>query len=603
MGKDQELLDAARNGNLAVVEKIVSQRSKRSGPLASLRRGPGANVQDNSGYTPLHHAALNGHRDVVSMLLLHEASTNIVDNKGSTPLHLAAWTGNTDIVRMILMQGLVPSNVNLANHDRETPLHSAAQYGHTEVVSLLLQHNADPIIRNNRDETPLDLAAQYGRLETVELLCRTHPELLGENAAVRTHSPLHLASRNGHRHVVQVLLRYGMGVNVHTDGGSALHEAALFGKVDVVRVLLDHGVNLDATDSRRRNVFDILDDLKTNISQEIAAIITTHQKFAGTEDYENANRSNAYHSIRRSRGHLDETSPTYYCRGSSSPNGHCYQMVPKPRLVEDHRLSGYISKLLLFHLALLHFFYSSYYVFRGCLDPYQIPPPPRSLDSSQEGDSDMSMTSSSYQTPPPPRDLEAYYNQQRISLPSDSDGNVLYQVPPPPRDGKRFSDPQDQKKGQWHQIGNYSYIPMAPIVNSGKGSLKAPQKPPRKNMSPHSPTKFQLAAPGGPYEFLCMATSGDCETGGYQYYNEDHSVAPGSEYVDMRMRHSYVPSYENHCPLYSNEYHDCVVEGCDNSISPRGSGSPYENVSMDSQGHVIYMRKKHILELWLRSAA
>lgn len=34
MGKDQELLEAARNGNVPVVEKILSQRAKRSGPLA-----------------------------------------------------------------------------------------------------------------------------------------------------------------------------------------------------------------------------------------------------------------------------------------------------------------------------------------------------------------------------------------------------------------------------------------------------------------------------------------------------------------------------------------------------------------------------------------
>ena len=34
MGKDQELLDAARSGNVTVVEKILGQRAKRSGPLA-----------------------------------------------------------------------------------------------------------------------------------------------------------------------------------------------------------------------------------------------------------------------------------------------------------------------------------------------------------------------------------------------------------------------------------------------------------------------------------------------------------------------------------------------------------------------------------------
>lgn len=36
MGKEQELLEAARHGNIAVVEKILLAKSKRSGPLARL---------------------------------------------------------------------------------------------------------------------------------------------------------------------------------------------------------------------------------------------------------------------------------------------------------------------------------------------------------------------------------------------------------------------------------------------------------------------------------------------------------------------------------------------------------------------------------------
>lgn len=34
MGKDQELLEAARCGNFAVVERILNQRARKSGPLA-----------------------------------------------------------------------------------------------------------------------------------------------------------------------------------------------------------------------------------------------------------------------------------------------------------------------------------------------------------------------------------------------------------------------------------------------------------------------------------------------------------------------------------------------------------------------------------------
>ncbi|XP_046394168.1 uncharacterized protein LOC124161944 isoform X2 [Ischnura elegans] len=279
MGKDHELLEAARNGNIPIVEKILSQRAKRSGPLASLRRGPGANVQDSSGYSALHHAALNGHREVVQLLLGHEASTNIADGKGSTPLHLAAWTGNEDIVRLLLCHGPSVPNVNLKTKDSETALHCAAQYGHTAVVAHLLEHSCDPTIRNSREETALDLAAQYGRLETVELLVRAHPELLhpfsrsNSSTGVFPHTPLHLASRNGHRAVVDVLLSAGMDVNARTAAGTALHEAALCGKTDCVRALLESGVDLSARDSGGHTVLDVLGQFPTHVTHDIMEII------------------------------------------------------------------------------------------------------------------------------------------------------------------------------------------------------------------------------------------------------------------------------------------------------------------------------------------
>uniref|UniRef100_A0A3P8SF05 Ankyrin repeat and sterile alpha motif domain containing 1B n=1 Tax=Amphiprion percula TaxID=161767 RepID=A0A3P8SF05_AMPPE len=280
MGKEQELLEAARTGNVALVEKLLSGKKGILGsgsgsiPLPSLLsmwKGLNVNCTDSSGYTPLHHASLNGHREVVLKLLQFEASTNVADSKGCFPLHLAAWRGDVDIVRILIHHGPSHCRVNQQNHERETALHCAAQYGHSDVVSVLLQELTDPTMRNSRQETPLDLAALYGRLQVVRMLVSAHPNLMTSHT--RLHTPLHLAARNGHHSTVQTLLEAGMDVNCVTENGSALHEAALFGKMDVVRLLLDSGIDTNLRDIQGRTALEILREHPAPKSQQITALI------------------------------------------------------------------------------------------------------------------------------------------------------------------------------------------------------------------------------------------------------------------------------------------------------------------------------------------
>ncbi|GCC32637.1 hypothetical protein chiPu_0011100 [Chiloscyllium punctatum] len=254
--------------------------------ISSIWRGPNVNCTDTSGYTALHHAALNGHKDVVLKLLQYEASTNVADNKGCFPLHLAAWKGDMDIVKILIHHGPSHSRVNEQNNENETALHCAAQYGHSDVVAVLLEELTDPTIRNNKFETPLDLAALYGRLQVVKMLINAHPNLM--SCSTKKHTPLHLAARNGHKAVVQVLLEAGMDVNCQTEKGSALHEAALFGKLDVVRILLEAGIDASIKDTQEWTALDILKDHPSQKSQQITALIQDYmmQKMdiKGTEE-------------------------------------------------------------------------------------------------------------------------------------------------------------------------------------------------------------------------------------------------------------------------------------------------------------------------------
>ncbi|XP_013772275.1 ankyrin repeat and SAM domain-containing protein 1A-like isoform X2 [Limulus polyphemus] len=568
MGKEQELLEAARNGNLSVVERILNQRARKSGPLASLRRGPGANTQDPSGYTSLHHSALNGHKDIVSLLLTHEASTNVVDNKGSTPLHLAAWTGNTEIVKLLLVHGPSVPNVNHTNHDHETALHSAAQYGHTDVVSLLLQNNCDPTVRNFKEETALDLAAQYGRLETVEQLVKHSPQLLRNN--IKKHSPLHLASRNGHKQVVKTLLDAGFDFNFLTEGGSALHEAAFYGKNEVVKHLLDYGVDVNLQDQHGRTVFDLLEDLNTNIAKKTLKIVKDHVTLVATDDEVTESPC----SLSPPPGFLSGTYANVllperlssHCvtslQQSSSPVSdiNFYEVPPPPRSFSSSKRSS------------------------GPTDCYQTPPFCKSHDSSlDQTPSSSSRSPSIYETPPPPREIDIlpvssayqltpkpWMQSSRISRSSDSEA-VLYEVPPP---GKRFSDPTEQNStlqvarqdssgaSSSRSSSTSSYIPMTSQQPS-TGKPQPPAKPPRRSIVTISPgSRPQSARPGSSYEYLSFATNISDQvspvwTGETSRVDsgKDQVVkrAGGSEeYVDLKLRNKVIGNYEKRDVVSTN---------------------------------------------------
>ncbi|XP_072549408.1 caskin-2 isoform X3 [Salminus brasiliensis] len=267
MGKEQELLQAVKNGDLPSTQKLLARcKSSRSKLLGSTKR-LNVNYQDPDGFSALHHAALTGTTDLLSLLLEAQATVDIKDSNGMRPLHYAAWQGKAESVLMLLRAG---ASVNGPSHDGQIPLHLAAQYGHYEVSEMLLQHQSNPCIVNKAKKTPLDLACEFGRLKVTQLLLSSNmitTLLEGDrrdtvDSAFNT--PLHLAARNGHKDIIRLLLKAGIDINRATKAGTALHEASLYGKTEVVRLLLDAGIDVNIRNTYNQTALDIVNQFTTS---------------------------------------------------------------------------------------------------------------------------------------------------------------------------------------------------------------------------------------------------------------------------------------------------------------------------------------------------
>lgn len=82
-----------------------------------LDRGLDELHRDNSGWTPLHYAAFEGHHDVCEALLEAGARIDETDNEGKAPLALAAQGGHTNLVNLFIDKYGAPVNQVLTSCD------------------------------------------------------------------------------------------------------------------------------------------------------------------------------------------------------------------------------------------------------------------------------------------------------------------------------------------------------------------------------------------------------------------------------------------------------------------------------------------------------
>ncbi|XP_061256808.1 caskin-1 isoform X2 [Bos javanicus] len=277
MGKEQELVQAVKAEDVGTAQRLLQRPRPGKAKLLGSTKKINVNFQDPDGFSALHHAALNGNTELITLLLEAQAAVDIKDNKGMRPLHYAAWQGRKEPMKLVLKAG---SAVNIPSDEGHIPLHLAAQHGHYDVSEMLLQHQSNPCMVDNSGKTPLDLACEFGRVGVVQLLLSSNmcTALLeprpGDTTDPNGTSPLHLAAKNGHIDIIRLLLQAGIDINRQTKSGTALHEAALCGKTEVVRLLLDNGINAHVRNTYSQTALDIVHQFTTSqASKEIKQLL------------------------------------------------------------------------------------------------------------------------------------------------------------------------------------------------------------------------------------------------------------------------------------------------------------------------------------------
>ncbi len=284
---DGRFLHACKNGTV-------------DGARFYLNRGANINATDKDGMQPLHHAAANGHKNILQLLIDYASEKNLpfdinakVGSLQMTPLHDACQNGSLDIVKLLLAAG---ASTEIRDSKGKTPLDLAKT---DEIKKLIIAHNQrvastsapaaasgqspslTPVEQKRLDDV-LRQACQRGSVEDVRFYLNLGANIHATNN--KGWQPLHLAAFYNHKDIVQLLINHarekGLTLDINVKGGplqmTPLHDACQNGSLDIVKLLLAAGASTKVLNVYGKTPLDIA---KTD---EIKQLIIAHNQRASS---------------------------------------------------------------------------------------------------------------------------------------------------------------------------------------------------------------------------------------------------------------------------------------------------------------------------------
>lgn len=150
---------AAQTGNIEIVKALLKAKADPE------KFTPAQHEK----LTPLMIACLNGHLDVVKLLVHHGVKTAVVDRRGRTAIFHAVINGHSHVLSYLIRLGV---NTEVKDSSGNTLAIYAAAYGWYFPLKLLLEAGCDMVKGNDWKLTPIAIAFMKGHIGIVEMLVK-----------------------------------------------------------------------------------------------------------------------------------------------------------------------------------------------------------------------------------------------------------------------------------------------------------------------------------------------------------------------------------------------------------------------------------------------
>ncbi|XP_067653322.1 protein fem-1 homolog B-like [Haliotis asinina] len=167
-------------------------------------------------------AAIGGHREVFELLVSKGAKELHADRFGLNILQAACLGGNVNLVKYVLSQNTRDIDTRMSCW--KTPLMLAAENGHKNVVELLVDKGADVSLKDETGGNVLHIACYGGHLDVVKYLLSLNSIKINRKGWKKM-TPIMVAANQGHKEVVELLVKRGAKLSFRAQMGNILHTA------------------------------------------------------------------------------------------------------------------------------------------------------------------------------------------------------------------------------------------------------------------------------------------------------------------------------------------------------------------------------------------